>query len=91
MMIAVGALLMTSCSNANADAASPKEDSVEAVSESVVLEEAVEPSSNVEAVTRGETSGEGFGRCLASGCHCKSFEGRGQTCRNCGHAYKKHY
>ncbi|MBR1474600.1 MAG: hypothetical protein IJ613_03375 [Muribaculaceae bacterium] len=34
---------------------------------------------------------EGFGRCLKSGCYCKAFEGRGQTCRNCGHEYRKHY
>ena len=34
---------------------------------------------------------DGFGRCLKSGCYCKEFEGRGQTCRNCGHAYSKHY
>lgn len=34
---------------------------------------------------------EGFGRCLKSGCNCKAFEGRGETCRNCGHAYNKHY
>lgn len=32
---------------------------------------------------------QGFGRC--SKCYCKSFEGRAQTCRNCGHAYKAHY
>ena len=43
----------------------------------------------VDEVVRGEA--EGFGRCLVSGCYCKEFEGRGQTCRNCGHAYKKHY
>lgn len=43
------------------------------------------------AVTRGETESEGFGRCLQSGCYCKGFEGRGETCRNCGHAFKKHY
>ena len=42
-------------------------------------------------VTRGGADSEGFGRCLVSGCYCKEFEGRGQTCRNCGHAYKKHY
>lgn len=41
--------------------------------------------------TRGDADSEGFGRCLVSGCYCKEFEGRGQTCRNCGHAYKKHY
>lgn len=42
-------------------------------------------------VTRGGSASEGFGRCSQSGCYCKAFEGRGQTCRNCGHAYKKHY
>lgn len=38
-----------------------------------------------------ESGSEGFGRCAASGCYCKAFSGRGQTCRNCGHAYSKHY
>jgi len=42
-------------------------------------------------VTRGSTTSEGFGRCLESGCYCKEFKGRGQTCRNCGHAYRRHY
>lgn len=42
-----------------------------------------------EATTHVES--EGFGRCLKSGCHCKDFEGRGETCRNCGHAFNKHY
>lgn len=45
----------------------------------------------VNAGTRGGTESEGFGRCLESGCYCKEFKGRGQTCRNCGHAYKRHY
>lgn len=40
-------------------------------------------------VVRGDA--EGFGRCLESGCYCKAFKGRGQTCRNCGHAYRRHY
>lgn len=44
---------------------------------------------NDSIVTRGGTASEGFGRC--SKCNCKEFEGRGQTCRNCGHAYKAHY
>lgn len=44
---------------------------------------------STEATTHVES--EGFGRCLKSGCHCKEFEGRGQTCRNCGHAFNKHY
>lgn len=38
-----------------------------------------------------DVKGEGFGRCLESGCYCKEFKGRGQTCRNCGHAYRRHY
>lgn len=42
-------------------------------------------------VVRGDAEGQGFGRCSVSGCYCKEFEGRGQTCRNCGHAYRKHY
>lgn len=42
-------------------------------------------------VTRGGTESEGFGRCAESGCYCKEFKGRGQTCQNCGHAYKRHY
>lgn len=32
---------------------------------------------------------QGFMRC--SKCYCNKFEGRGQTCRNCGHAFKAHY
>lgn len=44
---------------------------------------------NDSIITRGGTASEGFGRC--SKCNCKEFEGRGQTCRNCGHAYKAHY
>jgi len=42
-------------------------------------------------VLKGRMKSEGFGRCSESGCHCKAFKGRGQTCANCGHAYKKHY
>lgn len=41
--------------------------------------------------TRGESDSEGFGRCGESGCYCKGFKGRGDTCQNCGHAYRKHY
>ena len=55
-------------------------------SEAVVAEECVADSAEV---VRGEA--QGFGRCLVSGCYCKEFEGRGETCRNCGHAYRKHY
>lgn len=55
---------------------------------SVEIEE-VEDTSAV--VTRGGTESEGFGRCGESGCNCKAFKGRGDTCGNCGHAYRKHY
>lgn len=51
----------------------------------------VEEADTTEAVTRGGTESEGFGRCAESGCYCKEFKGRGQTCRNCGHAYRRHY
>ena len=43
-----------------------------------------------EAIIDSLESG-GFGRCLESGCYCKEFKGRGQTCQNCGHSYKRHY
>ncbi|MCM1139976.1 MAG: hypothetical protein NC453_15530 [Muribaculum sp.] len=89
MMITVGMLMFTSCNNTNADAATSEKDTVETVSEEAVLEEVVEPCDTTEAVTRGATASEGFGRC--SKCACKKFEGRGDVCKNCGHAYKKHY
>ena len=58
------------------------------VAESVFDTTAVDTS---DVVTRGATDSEGFGRCLESGCYCKEFKGRGQTCRNCSHAYRRHY
>ena len=48
-------------------------------------------STNVEEIIDTISSTRGFGRCLESGCYCKEFKGRGQTCGNCGHAYKRHY
>lgn len=53
------------------------------------LQETCVTTTTTEATTHVER--EGFGRCLKSGCHCKDFEGRGETCRNCGHAFNKHY
>lgn len=52
---------------------------------------ATENTTNGEALLKvqNHVHAQGFGRC--SKCSCKSFEGRGQTCRNCGHAYKAHY
>lgn len=91
LAIAVCAMMLASCGN------SAKSDS-----DTVVEKEAVETAAQTETdsceadeacndsiVTRGGTASEGFGRC--SKCNCKEFEGRGQTCRNCGHAYKAHY
>lgn len=89
MMIAVGMVIFTSCNNTKTDANASESDTVETVSEEAVLEEVVEPCDTTEAVTRGATASEGFGRC--SKCSCKAFEGRGDVCKNCGHAYKKHY
>ena len=40
---------------------------------------------------RSGLESQGFGRCFESGCYCKSFKGRGYTCQNCGHAYRRHY
>ncbi|UXE62542.1 MAG: hypothetical protein KA717_07215 [Woronichinia naegeliana WA131] len=33
----------------------------------------------------------GYGACSSSGCNCKSYEGRGDTCENCGHNYDRHW
>ncbi|MDO4179701.1 MAG: hypothetical protein Q4D36_00240 [Bacteroidales bacterium] len=60
--------------------------------EEVQMEESVAEDSlgtDTTEVARGDT--QGFGRCGQSGCKCKEFEGRGETCRNCGHAYRTHY
>ena len=89
MMFAVELLMFTSCNNTKADAATSEKEIAETVSEEAVFEEVVESCDTTEAVTRGATASEGFGRC--SKCACKKFEGRGDVCKNCGHAYKKHY
>lgn len=74
------------CGNSKAPA-------TEQVENEPIETEEVADSSDVDttAVSRGGTESEGFGRCLESGCYCKEFKGRGETCRNCGHAYKRHY
>ena len=75
------------CGNSKAPATEQQveSDSVEAV------ETTDTATVDTSVVTRGGTESEGFGRCLESGCYCKAFKGRGQTCQNCGHAYKRHY
>lgn len=91
LAIAVYAVMLSSCGNS----AKSDNDSV-AERETTEVVSQVETDScdedgvcNDSIVTRGGTASEGFGRC--SKCSCKEFEGRGQTCRNCGHAYKAHY
>ncbi len=86
-VFAVAISCFLSCGNSKA----PATEQVEA--EQVEAEELVDTSKvdTSAVVTRGGTESEGFGRCLESGCYCKEFKGRGQTCRNCGHAYKRHY
>lgn len=78
---------LVACSSATKSTSeSQVEDVTNVVTDSVTF-------SSEERLTRGEgeTESEGFGRCLERGCYCKEFKGRGQTCQNCGHAYKRHY
>lgn len=83
---------LMACGNTKAPATEQAEED-QTATEVVEEQEAVdaEEADTTEAVTRGGTESEGFGRCLESGCYCKEFKGRGQTCRNCGHAYRRHY
>jgi len=37
----------------------------------------------------GSEQQRGYGRC--SSCNCRHYEGSGNTCRNCGHNYWRHY
>lgn len=93
LAVAICAMMLASCSNSTkSDSNSTfEEETTEVVSQEDTDSCDADEVCNDSIVTRGGTASEGFGRCLASGCHCKEFEGRGQTCRNCGHAYKKHY
>lgn len=86
--------ILASCNNSQ----KADNDSSAAVYETAVQEDTIIISNdsciadcveNDSIVVRGGSTSEGFGRC--SKCNCKEFEGRGQTCRNCGHAYKAHY
>lgn len=88
MMFAMSAMLIASCNNTKNETSSDSQNA-EVVTEESNLEQVVEPSDTTEAVTRGGGDSEGFGRC--SKCACKEFEGRGDVCNNCGHAYRAHY
>ena len=70
---------------------SPATEQVATESEEIVEKADSSAIDTTEVVTRGGSESEGFGRCSESGCYCKEFKGRGETCRNCGHAYKRHY
>lgn len=82
-MVAVMMTTYTACSNSNSNSLQKQQDATGEASGVTfsAKEESVKESSDA----------EGFGRCSVSGCNCKEFEGRGDTCGNCGHAYKKHY
>ena len=75
------------CGNSKA----PATEQVATESEEIVEEADSAAIDTTEVTTRGGSESEGFGRCLESGCYCKEFMGRGQTCQNCGHAYRRHY
>ena len=83
---------LMACGNSKAPA-TEQVDEEQAATEVVAEQDSVDAveADTTEAVTRGGTESEGFGRCFESGCYCKEFKGRGQTCQNCGHAYKRHY
>ena len=83
---------LMACGNSKTPATGQVEEE-QTATEVAAEQEAVdaEEADTSEAVTRGGTESEGVGRCLESGCYCKEFKGRGQTCRNCGHAYRRHY
>lgn len=93
MAMAVCGMMLTACGNSNKAAEDSSATEVVAVSEEVVNAEddstAEEVVAEGEVVTRGGEHSDGFGRC--SKCTCKAFEGRGDNCKNCGHAYKAHY
>lgn len=91
LTIAACAMMLASCGNSvksNNDTVADNE-TTEIVTEVENASCDTDRVCNDSIVTRGGTTSEGFGRC--SKCNCKEFEGRGQTCRNCGHAYKAHY
>lgn len=86
-------MMFASCGNANKTEADSIQTSEEEVTEQTIVVEDdsgdADEVCNDSILTRGGGDSEGFGRC--SKCNCKEFEGRSQTCRNCGHAYNKHY
>lgn len=94
-MIALAMTIFVSCNNTS-NSNSKEVDSTNIVEVSIAKDTTLIRGNNevfdAKAAPSGtEVQSGGFGRCLESGCYCKEFKGRGQTCRNCGHAYKRHY
>lgn len=92
MAVATSLLFAVSCGNTKASNNCVELEEGGILAEEVAetsLEEIVEPSDSINVISRSGSDSEGFGRC--SKCACKKFEGRGDVCKNCGHAYKKHY
>ena len=75
------------CGNSKA----PATEQVTTESEEIIEVSDTASIDSAEVAARGDSESEGFGRCFESGCYCKEFKGRGQTCQNCGHAYRQHY
>ena len=88
---------LVSCNNTSSKSNQKNIDSTSVdISKDSIIEDSISVRGDLEVFGAESPSGtevqsEGFGRCLESGCYCKEFKGRGQTCRNCGHAYKRHY
>lgn len=91
-MVALATISFVSCNNTSKS----NQKEVDSINVEVVEDTTLTRGDNevfdAKAAPSGtEVQSGGFGRCLESGCYCKEFKGRGQTCRNCGHAYKRHY
>lgn len=89
LTIAACTMMLAACGNSAKSNNDTVAETTETVTEAENASCDTDQVCNDSIVTRGGTASEGFGRC--SKCNCKEFEGRGQTCRNCGHAYKAHY
>lgn len=92
LALAVCGMMLSSCGNSanSGNENAGEKEAAKAASQVETYSCDAEEVCNDSIVTRsGEAPAEGFGRC--SKCNCKKFEGRGQTCGNCGHAYRAHY
>ena len=88
-VVAMAVVLVSFMACGNSKATNTEEAEIEVPTMENVVE--TEEIDTVAVSARGESESGGFGRCFESGCYCKEFKGRGQTCQNCGHAYRRHY